>query len=314
MREPIRHRPPAAGDRFVADGCLPLIVDLLPSTATGPRPTADLRPTAGSRPIPDSSASPCLRAAPGLSAPPCLRAVPDLRPAPNQRAVLESRAVSDPPAVSDSRTTPGPRAIPGFRTASDFRAASDFRTASGLRVDTVSSVPSGVSLPRPLRVLTLTGGTVSSESPPVRGGGTRRKWDLPPPVARGPNLLPEFARTPAFTRVLSPRRSLLCVASAISVSWLASSLVVSVFVGVRMDDLLPCGLRKRPNKDQQIEHGVDRTPVRCCTPHWRLFRGRLEQLFEDDLQQRYGRCVRHQDHGPGGSPVRRATRRGGGRA
>ncbi|MEV4168767.1 hypothetical protein [Nonomuraea sp. NPDC049709] len=34
------------------------------------------------------------------------------------------------------------------------------------------------------------------------------------------------------------------MASAISVSWLTSSLVVSVFVGVRMVDLLPCGLRK----------------------------------------------------------------------
>ncbi|MEV4803784.1 hypothetical protein AB0K18_27600 [Nonomuraea sp. NPDC049421] len=38
------------------------------------------------------------------------------------------------------------------------------------------------------------------------------------------------------------------MASAIKVSRLTSSLVVSVFVGLRMDDLLPCGLRKRPNK------------------------------------------------------------------
>lgn len=66
---------------------------------------------------------------------------------------------------------------------------------------------------------------------------------------------------------------------------------------------------EKAEEDRRIEHGVDRTPVRCCTPRCRRFRGRLEQLFEDDLQQRYGRCVRHEDHGPGGAPSRASRRR-----
>ncbi|WP_236668058.1 hypothetical protein, partial [Nonomuraea sp. K271] len=89
------------------------------------------------------------------------------------------------------------------------------------------------------------GGTVSR---PARGGGTRRKWDLPLLFERGPNLLPELPLATGCARVLSPRRTSLRVASAMSVSWLTSSLVVSMFVGVRMDDLLPCGPKKRPNK------------------------------------------------------------------